>query len=74
MEVGGQSHTSATLAPGYIATVHIVEEDEWVSGSVWTDIEKRKSIALTGFRNLVRPAGSVSLSGLFKSISKTIPV
>jgi hypothetical protein len=45
------------LAPGKKALLYIVQQAEWAC----TDVKKRKSVALTGFRNLDRPAFSESL-------------
>ena len=58
------------LGPWATVSVHIIQEADWASGSIWTDVENRKSITLTVFRNLDRPA----VSGPFEILGKAIPI
>ena len=44
------SVTSRRLYPRERALVCIVQEDGWAAGPVWTDTEKRRSLAVTGVR------------------------
>jgi hypothetical protein len=61
MEVTGEFHTLAAF-PRERTTVPIKQDAGWAPEPVWTVLEKRNSLALTGIKTPDRPARGSSLS------------
>jgi len=59
--VGGQRHDFAAIPPGRNPITYCVQEAESAPVPVQTDVEKRKSLSLTGFRTPNRSVCSESL-------------
>jgi len=50
--------TPRSLCPRERASLPVVEGAGWIPGSIWTGMEKSKSLAPTGFRTRTRPVCS----------------